>query len=442
MGHFAYIGVDAKGRTVRGTVDADDVKGVRQTLRKQGLFLETATPLADASNSKAPKAAKPIAAGTVTAAPAKGEAVAALSFAERAPAFAKVLKTLKELASSPGQAVAMSTRQLATLVKAGIPLVEALTALIDQIEDEGLREAYGEVRNKVNEGISFATALTGHPRYFPGLYVNMVAAGEASGTLEAVLARLADFMEGQVKLKNKIVGAMAYPAFMAIMGVAILSLMMVVVVPKVSAIFEDFKAALPWYTAALITTSRILGSYWWLLLALAGGAVYAFRRWKSTPEGQYRWDAFTLRVPLFGELLRMVAITRFARTLSTLLASGVPLLKAMDIVKNVMENRVLEAVITEAASSIKEGESIAEPLKRSGKFPPIVTHMIAIGERSGELESMLEAVAESYDSVIDGRVAILTSLMEPILIVVMGGLSGGVTFAILMPLLQLNEFAQ
>ncbi len=434
MGHFAYIAVDAKGRTVRGTVDADDVKGVRQLLRRQGVFLDSATPLAE--NAAAAKSPSKTTTANV------GDAREALTFAEKAPAIAKLFKSVKKLVSSPGQAVAMSTRQLATLVKAGIPLVEAITALIDQIEDEGLREAYSDVRNKVNEGTSFAIALGGHADYFPGLYVNMVAAGEASGTLEAVLARLADFMEGQVKLKNKVVGALAYPAFMAIMGVVILWVMMVVVVPKVSAIFEDFKAALPWYTALLINISKVMGTFWWLMIILVAGGGYAFARWKKTPEGHYRWDAFTLRVPLFGELLRMVAITRLTRTLATLLASGVPLLKAMDIVKNVMENKVLEAVITEAAASIKEGESIAEPLKRSGKFPPIVTHMIAIGERSGELESMLEAVADSYDSVIDGRVAILTSLLEPILIVVMGGLSGGVAFSILMPLLQLNEFAQ
>lgn len=435
MGHFAYTGVDAKGRTQRGTVDADDVKGVRQLLRKQGVFLDSAKPLAE-GNAKAKATVKAATNGAATAAPAPG-----VNLAESAPGLLKVVKFLKRLVSSPGQAVAMSTRQLATLVKAGIPLVEALTALIDQIEDEDLRDAYADVRNKVNEGTSFAIALGGHTDFFPGLYVSMVSAGEASGTLDAVLARLADFMEGQVKLKNKVVGALAYPAFMAIMGVVILWVMMVVVVPKVSAIFEDFRAALPWYTSLLINVSKFLGTFWWLILIALGAGGAFFARWKKTPEGAYRWDAFTLRVPLFGELLRMVAITRFTRTLSTLLASGVALLKAMDIVKNVMENKVLEAVITEAAASIKEGESIAEPLKRSGRFPPIVTHMIAIGERSGELESMLEAVADSYDSVIDARVAILTSLLEPILIVVMGGLSGGVAFSILMPLLQLNEFA-
>jgi general secretion pathway protein F len=169
---------------------------------------------------------------------------------------------------------------------------------------------------------------------------------------------------------------------------------------------------------------------------------YGFFRWKATPEGAFKWDGLQLQLPVFGELTRMVAVSRFTRTLATLLASGVPLLRAMDIVKNVLGNRVLEAVIVEATTSIKEGESIAEPLRRSGKFPPLVTHMIAIGEKSGELEAMLEAIASSYDNAIEGRVAVLTSLLEPMMIVLMGGSSGGIAFAILMPLLQLNEFAQ
>lgn len=430
MAHFAYTGIDARGKTVRGTLDADDVKGVRQALKRQGVFLDTATPLANAPAAKG-------AAKAHGAAAAKGR-----TLEESAPQLAALVKRVKRLAANHGAAVSLSTRQLATLVKAGIPLVDALNALIEQVESDDLREAYADVRNKVNEGTSFAHALAQHPAFFPGLYVNMVAAGEASGTMEAVLARLADFMEGQVKLKNKIVGALAYPAFMALMGVAIVGMMMVVVVPKVSAIFDDFRAALPWYTSALIWVSNFVGSYWWLLVLMAGGAGYAFERWRRSPEGRYKWDAVQLAMPVFGELTRMVAISRFTRTLATLLASGVALLKAMDIVKNVMENKVLEAVITEATVSIKEGESIAEPLKRSGRFPPIVTQMISIGERSGELESMLEAIAQSYDSAIDGRVAVLTSLLEPIMIVIMGGASGAIAFSILMPLLQLNEFAQ
>lgn len=433
MAHFAYTGVDAKGKTVRGTVDADDLKGVRQALRRQGIFLDEAKPLAEGKGVD-PKVK------AVAGAVAGAVAVGALSTVS--PGTARMIRRIRRLASSPGQAVALSTRQLATLVKAGIPLVESLSALLEQIENEDLREAYSDVRDRVNEGISFATALAQHPSMFPGLYVSMVAAGEASGTLEAVLLRLADFMESQVKLKGKIVGALAYPAFMALMGMGIVGMMMVVVVPKVSAIFEDFRQALPWYTALLINTSNFVARFWWLLILLAGLGAYLFNRWRQTPEGAYRWDAFQLRVPVFGELTRMVAISRFTRTLATLLSSGVPLLKAMDIVKNVMENRVLEAVITEAAGSIKEGESIAEPLKRSGKFPPMVTQMITVGERSGELESMLEAVAGSYDSAIDSRVAVLTSLLEPVMILVMGSTSGGIAFAILMPLLQLNEFAQ
>lgn len=434
MGHFAYTGIDARGRTVRGTVDADDVKSVRQLLRKQGVFLDTATPLAEAA------AAKARAGGAARAKPADSRG--AFVLAESAPAVHKALQAVKNLAANTTSMVALSTRQLATLVRAGIPLVDALNALIEQIEHEGLRAAFNDVKSKVNEGIAFATALGQHPRYFPPLFVNMVAAGEASGTLEAVLARLADFTEGQQKLKNKIVGALAYPAFMGVFGVVILGVLMVVVVPKVSAIFEDFRQALPWYTTMLLATSRFVGSFWWLIILMAVGAGVFFQRWKARPEGAYRWDSIRLALPVFGDLVRMVAISRFSRTLATLLASGVPLLRAMEIVKGVLENRVLEAVLTEAAASIKEGESIADPLRRSGRFPPIVTQMIAIGERSGELEGMLEAIASSYDSAIDGRVAVLTSLLEPIMIVVMGGASGLVAFSILMPLLQLNDFAQ
>jgi len=438
VGHFAYTGIDGRGRTVRGTLDADDVKAVRQLLRKQGVFLDTATPLAEGAAAKAKGAA------VAAAAKAKGisEGRGGFVLAEAAPAVAKAFQTLKNLAANTTSMVALSTRQLATLVRAGIPLVDALTALIEQIEHQDLQAAFMDVRAKVNEGTAFATALQAHPRYFPALFVNMVAAGEASGTLEAVLARLADFTEGQQKLKNKIVGALAYPAFMGLFGTVILGVLMVVVVPKVSAIFEDFRQALPWYTTALLATSRFVGSFWWLIILMVAGGVYLFQKWKARPEGAYRWDSIRLALPVFGDLVRMVAISRFTRTLATLLASGVPLLRAMEIVKGVLENRVLEAVLTEAAASIKEGESIAEPLKRSGRFPPIVTQMIAIGERSGELEGMLEAIASSYDSAIDGRVAVLTSLLEPIMIVVMGGASGLVAFSILMPLLQLNDFAQ
>ena len=435
MSVFAYTGVNEKGRTVRGTVDADSVKSARQALRRKGIFLDEAKPLAEGSSAAA-KTPAGRAANKAAAAVAAQEATSA------APNLAKLVRRISQLVSDPTQAVALSTRQLATLLKAGVPLPESLAALVEQIEHDGLRDAFAEVAERVREGISFAKALEAHPKLFENLYVSMVAAGEASGNLDAVLLRLADFTEAQVKLKSKIVGALAYPAFMAVFGVVIIGIMMVVVVPKVSAIFEDFRRALPWYTQLLISTSRFVGSFWWLIILVSIGAGMLLRRWRATPEGAFKWDAMVLRLPVFGELARMVAISRFTRTLATLLSSGVPLLKAMDIVKNVLGNRVLENVVTEAAVSIKEGESIAEPLKRSGEFPPIVTHMIAIGERAGELEGMLEAVATSYDANIDARVAIMTSLLEPMMIALMGGMSGGIAFAILMPLLQLNEFVQ
>ena len=324
----------------------------------------------------------------------------------------------------------------------GIPLVEGLTALIDQVEHPELKAAFTEARNRVNEGEAFADALKAHPKVFPNLFVNMVAAGEASGTLEVVLARLADFLENQAKLKGKVGSAMAYPAFMTIMSLGIMAVMMTVVVPKVTGIFEDFEQALPWYTEVMIFVSKVLTDYWWALLGMIIGGVVWFRRWLATEAGRAKFDHLSLRVPLFGKLLVMVAVTRFARTLATLLRSGVPVLRAMEITRNVLGNQELMAVIDVARESVREGEGLAKPLKASGAFPPIVTHMIAIGERSGQLEEMLENVAVAYDQQIEVRVQAMTSMLEPLIIVFMGAGSGGIAFSILMPLMQISEFVQ
>jgi general secretion pathway protein F len=270
----------------------------------------------------------------------------------------------------------------------------------------------------------------------------MVAAGEASGTLEQVLERLADFMESQARLRGKITAALTYPAIMVVMGTLLVSFLMVGVVPKVTAIFESIDRALPWYTQVLIFVSDVMAGYWWLLLILLVGGIYWFRRWKKTVAGRLSWDTFTLKVPVFGKLLQMLAVVRFARTLATLLAAGVPLLKAMDIVRNVLGNALLENVVKEASGSIREGESIAEPLKRSGQFPPVVTHMIAVGEKSGQLEQMLESVATAFDTQVDTRVQMLTSMLEPFMIIMMGGAVAFIVLSILMPLIQMNDFVQ
>ncbi|MGE3676004.1 MAG: type II secretion system F family protein, partial [Polyangiaceae bacterium] len=298
------------------------------------------------------------------------------------------------------------------------------------------------VRESLNEGTSFAKSLGAHNKVFPPLYINMVEAGEASGTLEAVLERLADFMENQARLKGKVTGALAYPVLMGIVGSILVGFLMVAVVPKVTAIFDNLGHELPWYTSLLIVVSNIVSGYWWLLIILAVGGVTGFRRWKATEKGRMKWDKFRLRVPLFGRLNLLVAVARFSRTLSTLLSSGVPLLTAMGIVKNVLENALLEEVVTTAISSIREGESIAVPLKKSGEFPPMVTHMIAVGERSGQLEQMLENVSRAYEADVEVRVQALTSLLEPLMIVIMGSLVGFITMAILMPLIQINDMVQ
>ncbi|HEX4353633.1 MAG TPA: type II secretion system F family protein, partial [Polyangiales bacterium] len=292
------------------------------------------------------------------------------------------------------------------------------------------------------EGISLAESMRAHPKLFEALYVNMVAAGEASGTLDVVLARLADHLDSQAQLKGKIMGALFYPAFMALFGFGVVGLMMVVVIPKVSAIFSDFNQALPWNTRLLMFLSDAVIHYWWLMLLVFSALVYLFLRWYSSDKGRATWDQKILKVPFIGKLQMMIAVARFARTLATLLSSGVSLLTALDISRNVLGNTELMRVIEEARASIREGESIAAPLKRSGRFPPIVIHMIAIGERSGELEAMLHHVASAYDNQVAVRLQTMTSMLEPIMIVIMGSVTGGIALSILMPLMQINEFIQ
>lgn len=405
MAVFAYKGIDASGRNVKGVRDAENPRALRNLLKRDGVLVTEV-----------------------------------LEHTEAAKKSAREIDLKRFFRRVSILHIAISTQQLAVLLKAGIPLVEALTALIDQLEQPELKAAFTDVRDKVNEGTSLADALEAHPKYFSNLYVSMVAAGEASGTLEVVLQRLAEFLDAQAKLKGKVTSALAYPAFMALMGLGIVLVMMTVVVPKVTAIFDDFGEALPWYTRTLKWSSEVLIGYWWLIGALVGAGIYGFRRWKATEEGAMKWDIFLLKIPVLGKLLLMIAVSRFARTLATLLKSGVPVLQAMDITKKVLGNRELMRVISEARENVREGDGLSKPLKASGRFPPIVTHMIAIGERSGQLEEMLEHVAAAYDQQVDINVQTMTSLLEPLIIVFMGGISGVIAFSILMPLLQINEF--
>lgn len=408
MPGFEYKGLEvASGKAVKGYRDADSPKALRALLRREGVLLTLATP----EDERKARAKRDIQLLAFLYRPSSGD-------------------------------VAILTRQLATLVRAGVPLVESITALVDQVEKESLVRILTDVSENLKEGKAFASCLGAHPKVFPPLYVNMVAAGEASGTLEAVLERLADFMEGQARLKGKLVSALAYPVLMTLIASVLVGALMVGVVPKVTSMFENMQQELPWYTALLIFISDTLASYWWLIIGVVALAIYTFRRWQSTPAGRMIWDRLMLRVPLFGRLNLLVAVARFSRTLATLLASGVALLPAMDIVKSVLGNVQLEAVVKVAIGSIREGESIAEPLRRSGYFPPMVTHMIAVGEKSGQLEQMLQNVSRAYEADVETRVTTLTSLLEPLIIVVMGGMVAFIAMAIIMPLVQMNQLVQ
>ncbi len=409
---YAYKAFDATGKQVKGLKEADSPKVLRATLRKEGLFV---TELKETRPS--------------------GEAKEGTGL-HRSVDLSALFVRIRP------QEVGIFTRQLATLLKAGIPLAESLAALVEQIENPKIREIVADVRRQVNEGSSLADAMAAHPKMFPELYVNMVRSGEAAGNLDQVLFQLADFTDSQVSLRNKVLSALLYPAIMVVVGGLIMTVLMVVVVPQIVQLFEDMRQGLPWNTKLLIVLSGFLGSYWWALLLGMVLVWYGLRRWKRTPSGRRIWDRFRLSVPIFGDLNRKVAISRFAATLGTMLGAGVSLLRALEIVKHVLGNAVLEEVIDKARAAIQEGESIAAPLGRSGEFPPLVVHMIAVGERSGQLETMLANVAAAYQTEVEMKLSRLTTLLEPFMILVMGGGVAFVVFSILMPILQMNQMVQ
>jgi general secretion pathway protein F len=269
----------------------------------------------------------------------------------------------------------------------------------------------------------------------------MCEAGEMSGTLDVILLRLAEFTESQNELNAKIKSAMMYPVIMTIFTTGLLFVLFIYVVPKITDIFAQADMKLPWYTLAIISASDFLVDYWFILITVGIMGYFLFKNWKATEEGSAQWDSIILKLPVVGALARMIAVSRFTRTLSTLLAGGVPMLNAMDIVRNVVGNAVLAKAITEARNNISEGETIAGPMKKSNEFPPIVIHMINIGEKTGELEFMLSQVSESYDFQVKNRVQGLTSVMEPVMIVVMGIVVAIIVFAIMVPIFQMSDMA-
>lgn len=416
---YAWKGLNATGKSAVGTRESDGPKSLRQTLRKEGIFISEVREVVSGKQSK-------------QALGSGGTGAKGLSREVDIKGFFERVKP---------RDVAIFTRQMATLLHAGIPLAEAMGALSEQSDNKKFQLILAGIRQKVNEGGSLADAMAVHPKVFPELYTNMVRSGETAGNLDAVLARLADFLDAQIDLQSKISGAMAYPILMAIVGSLVLGFLMTVVVPPIAGIFADSGKALPWNTQLLVIIADIAGGYWWVVLPSLIGIWFFGRRWVRKPKGRAVMDRVKLRLILIGKLIRYIAVARFARTLATMLASGVPVLTALEIVKRVLNNTVLEKVVEDARVAIREGESIAATLKKSGEFPSMMCHMVAVGERSGQLEAMLENVAGSYERDVATEVGKLTSILAPIMIVIMAVGVGFIVFSILMPILEMGQMA-
>lgn len=406
---YDYKAYAAGGKSTRGMVEAENQKAARMKLKKQGLAVYEITE--KGSGRGASPAAK--------AAATSGGGL-----------FAPKVS---------GKDVALMTRQLASLVKANIALVEALSAMVEQTEIPPLKVVLAQVRQDVNEGISLTKALGKHPRVFDNVFVNMVEAGEASGTLGLVLIKLADLKEAQMRLRSKVISGMTYPALM--MGVACLLMvgMFTFVLPQMKQVFEGMNKPMPPITEFLMQTSDFIVNYWMLIFGAGAVGLMMFLKYIKTTPGKRQWDAFQLRAPIFGSMFRLIGVTRFASTMATLLASGVPILTAMNIAKNLVGNVLIADAISSARENITEGQSIAGPLAKSGQFPPLVIHMISIGEKTGELPDMLKNVAETYEEQVSTKIEGMTSLLEPIMIIGMGGVVGFIVMAVFVPLLDMSN---
>jgi general secretion pathway protein F len=409
---FEYKGFDASGGSVNGVIDADNSKGARTKLRKQNIF---PTEVKEQT----------------------GEAMQG-SGLNREINFAQYFEFIT------ARDISVMTQQLSVLINASVPMAEALGALVDQTEKNKVRVVLSKVREDVNEGLTLADAMAKHPKVFDTLYISMIRAGEKTGALGTVLQRLTKFADESVKLQGQIVGALAYPVLMACVGVLLIGGIFVGVLPQMRGMFDSFtnkkgEDTLPLVTKIVFFFGDTLVAWGWLLPILAIGAFWAFRRWVSTPEGRERFDGFKLWMPIFGRMNRLVAVSRFCRTLGTLLVSGVPIVTALGIVRAVVGNVVISDVIQKASVSIQEGQSIARPLKESEQFPPMVIHMIAVGERTGELEQMLNIIADAYESEVENTVKGAMSLLGPITILLMGAVVFFVALGLLLPMQQLSQ---
>lgn len=403
---FEYKAIDGANKVKKGIIDADTTRDARQKLKKDKLFV---TDIRETSAKKK-----------------GGVRIRGVTGVE----FPNKQRT---------EQVAAVTRQMAALLQAGIPLAEALRMIIEQAPDKRIEGTFREIREKVTQGMPLGDAVLQHPAYFTDLYSNMVKAGESAGSLDKVLIRLASFLQAQTRLKNKVGAALIYPAVLSLVGLIVVAILMTFVVPRVTQLIKGRGQELPLPTFLLIKVSDFLVDYWLLVLVGMLLLVIAFQLFVHSERGGLSWDRFKLRLPVFGDLMRKQSVARFSITLATLLRSGVPALQAIQVTRNVLDNRVLQNALQEVHDRVVEGTDIATPMKMSGAFPPTVSYMVGVGEQAGNLEEMLERIATTYDEEVDLATQKLMSVVEPIIIVFLAVIVACIVIAIVMPLLQLQK---
>jgi len=395
---YEYSALDNRGKRRKGTVEASGRQTATRQLRDRGLFPEQ---LQEVRSSKL-----------------------------EGRQFVRRVQVLQ---------LAVATRQLATMLAAGMTIDESLATVADQQEPPVLGKALARVREDVLQGVSLSQALRGDAKIFPDIYVNMVQVGEASGTLDKVLQQLAEFLEDQARLSARLKAALSYPLLMLLVGGGVLAFLMAFVVPKVTRMLEDLDQALPLPTLWLMGVSSFMADFWWLLVIIALIGFWIARQQLKTERGRLWFDRKKFRLPLFGPLLLQGATARFARTMGTLLRSGVPLLTALEIVTGLLNNQQLKKLLTDVNSAVREGSGLAGPLRKANVFPAMLPQMIAVGEKSGDLEAMLIKVAENYEYQVETRLNGLMSLLEPLMILVMGVAVGFIVLAILLPIFQASQ---
>ncbi len=400
---FEYKGLTRDGKNTKGVLDSENLRAARIKLKKDGIFVVS---IADKKKSLVQKKSG-----------ARGRS-----------------------GTVPVKDLSLMTRQLATLIKANVPLVEALTAVSEQVENPILSEALADCKNMVNEGLSLHKAFAKYPNVFSPIFLSMAEAGEMSGTLDVILIRLAEFTESQAELRQRIQSAMTYPIIMLVVITLVIFGLFTKVLPEILAVFESFPdMTLPWYTQLISSTSQVFINHWYIFAGFIIISISLFTHWKNSVEGRKSWDGISLKIPLAGDIIRMVAISRFTRTLATLLNGGVPMLNALDIVRNVVDNHAIALAIDEAKSNISEGESIAGPLRKSGHFPPLVVHMVNIGEKTGDLENMLTLVADAYDFQVKAKVDTITTILNPFMTLLIGIVIFVIVLSIIVPMFDLTS---